>query len=144
MLDKIEFRIAKDLANRHFYPFAQNNYINIFRSFSHFPVNLKDIGLKAEGSTITYMALVVLRCKENHKKDFSDLFNTVFTKIKNEDAKNITRDLTVETFLGCLIYFYHPSQLRSRLSAINIKTFMDPKYEYEYNLKKKTVLLYAI
>ncbi|MFC2088897.1 hypothetical protein ACFLSX_04785 [Calditrichota bacterium] len=144
MLDKIEFRIAKDLADRHFYPFAQNNYISIFRSFSHFPLNLKDVGITADGTTITYIALVVFRCKEQKKNEFSDFFNSILTKMKNEDAKDINRDITVETFLGCLLYYYHPAQLRNKLSSINIKNFMDEKHIYEYNLKKKTILLYAI
>jgi len=60
MLDKIEYHIARNLADRHNYPFAQNIYISIFKSFSHFPIKLKDIGIYNEGNTITFMALVVL------------------------------------------------------------------------------------
>ena len=80
MLDRLEYKIAKDLADHHFYPFAEHNYLKCFNAFSYFPVNFKDIGINEEGKTITYIALVVYFCFKNRKKSFEETYHSVLEK----------------------------------------------------------------
>lgn len=144
MLDKIEYSIANRLAERHFYPYGQNNYINIFRKFSHFPIKLEDINLKGEGSTITFMALVVHKCFEQKHDEFMEFYQGVHDVLQNQAAKYFPQDIVVETLLGCILYYYHPTQIKSKISTLQINKYIDESHLYEFNFKKETVLMYAI
>ncbi len=144
MLDKIEYRIANRLAGRHFYPYGQDNYINIFRKFSHFPLKLSDINLRGEGSTITFIALVIHKCFDQKHEEFIDFYNGVQNVMNEQVAKYCTQDITVETLLGCIIYYYHPAQTRNRLSTINLTIYFDESHMYEFNLKKENILMYTV
>ena len=144
MLDKLEHKIAKDLADHHFYPFAEHNYLNCFNAFSYFPVNFKDIGINEEGKTVTYLALVVYFCFRNRKSSFEETFQVVLEKLKNLAQPFISQDIMVETFLGCILYYYHPSDLRNKISSINTSKIFNKEQKNEYELKKKTILIYSI
>ena len=144
MLDRIEYRIANKLAEHHNYPYAQNIYINIFSRFSHFPLKLHDIGIKGEGNTITFMALVVLSCFDHKTKTFPDLYSAVLQKLKKQAASFFPQDIVVETFLGCILYYYHPANIKNILSTIEVSSIFNPKELYEYELKKKTILLFMV
>jgi len=144
MLDKLEHKIAKELADHHFYPFAEHNYLNCFNAFSYFPVNFKDIGIKEEGKTVTYLALVVYYCFKNRKSSFEETYNTVLEKLKKEAQPFISQDIVVETFLGSILYYFHPSDLKSKLASINTSKIFNEEQNDEYELKKKTILIYSI
>ncbi len=144
MLDKIEYRIANRLAERHFYPYGQDNYINIFRKFSHFPLKLEDINLKGEGTTITFIALVIHICFDQKYNEFIDFHKSVQNVLNSQAAKFCTQDITVETLLGCILYYYHPAQIRNRLSTINLTNYFDESHMYEFNFKKETILMYTV
>ena len=77
MIDKIEKQIAYRLALQHNYPYAQEIYLNIFKKFSHFPLNLSDINIKDEGDTITFLALVVYKCFKLKHMPFLDLYKYI-------------------------------------------------------------------
>jgi len=144
MLDQIEYKIAKKLSEFHHYPFAQNNYINIFKAFSHFPLKLSDVGVNSEGKTITFMSLVVLRCFEKDKQDFPSFFQNLLKLMKQQAAPFFPQDITVETYLGCVLFYYHPSQIRNALSIKNMKTDFNDKQLYEFDFKKKTILIFTL
>jgi hypothetical protein len=144
MLDKLEYRIAKELADHHFYPFAEHNYLNIFNAFSYFPINFKDIGINEEGKTVTYLALVVYNCFKNRKNNFNETYQAVLVELKKIAQPHFPQDIVVETFLGCFLYYFHPSDLKSKLSAINTTSIFNKDQQYEFDIKKKTILLYSI
>ena len=144
MLDKLEYKIAKDLADHHFYPFAEHNYLNCFNAFSYFPINFKDIGINGEGKTVTYLALVVYFCFNNRKNSLEETYQVVLEKLKNLAQPFIPQDIVVETFLGCILYYFHPSDLKSKLASIDISKIFDTKQKKEYDLKKKTILIYSV
>ena len=144
MLDKLEYKIAKDLADHHLYPFAEHNYLSCFNAFSYFPVNFKDIGINEEGNTVTYLALVVHYCFKNRKSSFEETYQSILEKLKKEAQPFISQDIVVETFLGCILYFFHPSDLKSKISAINTAKLFNVEQQNEYELKKKTILIYSI
>jgi len=145
MLDKIEYHIARNLADRHNYPFAQNIYISIFKSFSHFPIKLKDIGIYNEGNTITFMALVVLKCLGREKNGFLDLYNDILQQLKLNVEQYFPQDIDVETFLGCALYYYHPVNIKNDLSSVDmLEKIFDEKQMYEYEMKKKTILMFTV
>lgn len=144
MLDQIENQIAYQLAQKHNYPFSQNIYINIFRSFSHFPITMSDIGLEGMGKTITYMALVVLKCYEIEGHTLPELFQKVLKELKPLVESYYPQDCTVETFLGAALFFSHPSSIKSDLGDKDVKIMFTEEQLYEFELKKKTIYINTI
>ena len=144
MLDQIEYRIANNLAEHHFYPYGQEIYINIFKKFSHFPFRLKDLDMKGEGKTITYMAFVILHCFEHEKTDFLEFYKKILNELKNSPVAKLRHNLAVETYLSCLLYYYHPIDIKNILSSIQVDDIFNDKERYEYEIKKKTILLYTV
>jgi hypothetical protein len=144
MLDIIEYTIAEDLAEHHHYPYGKEIYVNIFRNFSHFPLNMKDLGILGRGTTITYMALVVRHCFGREKIDFFDFYKNILQELKESLVAKFKYNLAVETFLGCTLYYYHPVDIKNFLSSIQVVDIFSSKERYEFEIKKKTVLLYTI
>ena len=144
MLDKLEYRISKKLADHHFYPFAEHNYLNIFNAFSYFPINFKNIGINEEGKTVTFLALVVYYCFKNRKNNFNETYQAVLKELKEIAQPYFSQDIVVETFLGCVLYYFHPSDLKSKLSSIDASKIFNKDQKYEYDIKKKTILIYSI
>lgn len=144
MLDKIERRIARELADHHNYPYGQEIYTSIFKAFSYFPLSLKQMRITGEGQTIIFLAMVVLNCLEFREKDIFKRYHTLLERYKKTVVPIYPQDISVETFLGCLLYTYHPVDLRSAFASIDITPIFDKKQQYEYDLKKKTILIYAI
>ena len=144
MLDQIESTIALKLADRHLYPYASNIYTNIFRAFSHFPLSLEDLEINDSGKTITYLALVIKTCQENHSTSFMELFDYILILMAEKAEPYLIQNLKVETFLGCVLYFYHPSQIKNALQSIGVEKIFSSEEMSEYKLKKETILIYAI
>jgi hypothetical protein len=144
VLDLIEYRIAARLSEIHFYPFARDIYINIFRHFSHFPINLTDLSIKGDGKTITFMAYVTLVCMETPKEEFKEFYKKILEKIQVRVQPYFPYNIKVETFLGCLIYYYHPVEIRNTLASIHVGEWFDENEQYEFDLKKKTLLIDVI
>ncbi|MCK4559862.1 MAG: hypothetical protein KAV45_08775 [Calditrichia bacterium] len=144
MLDKIDYRIARNLAENHHYPYAREIYINIFKNFSHFPLKLQDLGIQDQGTTITYMALVIWRCFDHGKTDFSKFYKKILQELKESPVSKMRYNLAVETYLGCVLYYYHPVNIKNILSTMEVDDIFNDKERYEYEIKKKTVLLYTI
>ena len=144
MLDKIESRIANQLAEHHLYPFARNIYCDIFRAFSQFPLKLADIGMEGEGKTITFLALVIHECSQAKNPNFDKLFQGILANLQKKAARFFPHDITVETLLGCTLYYYHPSRLRNVLSSQAIENHLNELQQYEYEIKKNTILLYVV
>jgi hypothetical protein len=144
MLDKIEYKIARNLAENHHYPYAREIYINIFKNFSHFPLVLQDLGIQDQGTTITYMALVIWRCFDHGKTDFSKFYKKILQELKESPVAKMRYNLAVETYLGCVLYYYHPVNIKNILSTMEVDDIFNDKERYEYEIKKKTVLLYII
>ena len=144
MLDKIENTIAENLAERHLYPYGREIYVNIFKHFSHFPLNLKDLELKGEGTTITYMALVIRHCFDKEKIEFITFYKKILQDLKDSSVAKFRYNLAVETFLGCVLYYYHPVNIKNLLSSFQVGDIFNSKERYEFEIKKKTILLYAI
>ncbi len=144
MLDKIDYKIAKELSEYHLYPYAQDIYLNIFKHFSHFPLKLKDIGVEGVGTTITFIALVILRCLGNHGNDLLILYEEILGELKKSIAPNFPQNISVETFLGCLLFYYHPADIKNILSTDELDKIFDEKERYEYEIKKKTILMFIV
>ena len=144
MLDQIEHQIANRLAQKHNYPYAQNIYINIFRSFSHFPIMMADIGMNGPGDTITYLALVVYKCFEENEISSINLYQKILKQLKPLVTHLFPQDCTVETFLGTILFFFHPSGIKNQLGKKEIQELFDDKQLYEFHLKKKTILINII
>ena len=144
MLDQIEDRIAKDLAEHHHYPFGREIYIDIFKNFSHFPISLQDLNIKDQGTTITYLALVILHCFDHERTEFLSFYKKILKELKESPVAKIRYNLAVETYLGCVLYHYHPVDIKNILSAVQVDDIFNDKERYEYEIKKKTVLLYTI
>lgn len=144
MLDQIESEIARKLADRHLYPYAVNIYLEVFSAFSHFPLRLDDMEMEASGETVTFLALVVKTCQENHNSSFMELFERVFVLMSEKARPFLIQKLRVETFLGCVLYFYHPSQIKNALQSIGVEQIFNEEEMYEYNFKKQTMLMNAI
>lgn len=144
MLDKIEYRIAKKLSEYHFYPYGQDIYVGIFRNFSHFPLNLKDIDMDGEGKTITFLALVVHTCMLNQKEELFSFYYKILNILKEKAAAYLQQNITVETLLGCILYYYHPVEIKNVLSTLDVSDIFDDNEIYEYELKKNTILIYTI
>ena len=144
VIDQIEYRIARELADHHSYPFAQNIYSAIFKAFSHFPLKLAHLEIKGPGKTITYIALVVKACLENRNTSFIHLFEEVLAKLDKELSPLMVQEPKIETYLGCILYFYHPTQIKNAFTKINVKSMFNAKELYEYEIKKNTVLLHVV
>ena len=144
MLDKIDYKIAKELSEYHLYPYAQDIYLNIFKHFSHFPLNLRDIRIEGEGTTITFMALVILHCLGNHRNDFPEQYDKLLREFKNSIAPYFPQNISVETFLGCLLFYYHPVDIKNTLSTVNVDKIFDKNEQYEYEIKKETILIFMV
>ena len=144
MLDKIEYGIARKLSERHHYPYGQEIYMGIFRNFSHFPLKMEDLGIKGEGTTITFLALVILRCFSYPSNNLFELYKSILDELNQSAAPHFPQDITVETFLGCILYFYHPVEIKNILNSIEIEGIFDEKQIYEFELKKQTILMFSI
>jgi len=144
MLDQAENHIAHLLAEHHHYPYGHDIFIKIFRDFSHFPLSLKVIDTDLPGESVTYLAIVVYECINHNATNFLDLFEKVLQKFNNVAAKYLPQDITVETFLGCLMYYYHPTNIRSALLTMDVNLILKPEYIYEYEFKKRTILIHMI
>lgn len=144
MLDKIEYRIAKQLSEYHLYPYGQDIYISIFRNFSHFPIKLEEIGISGEGKTITFLALVVDTCMLYKKEGFIKFYHKILKHLKEKNVTYFERSFNVETLLGCVLYYYHPVNIKAFLSSLNVDDIFNEKEKYEYELKKNTILIYTI
>jgi len=144
MLDKIEYRVAAKLAEYHLYPYGREIYINIFRKFSHFPLRLKDLEIKGDGLTITFMAFVTLFCLDRKKGDFLPFYKKILTELEPILQRFFPYDISVETYLGCILFYYHPVEVKNVLASLHVDAIFDEKQQYEYELKKKTLLIHAI
>ncbi len=144
MLDKIDYKIAKELSEYHMYPYSQDIYLNIFKHFSHFPLKLRDIGIEGEGTTITFMALVILRCLNNHGNDLPEQYEKILREFKLSVAPYFPQNISVEIFLGCLLFYYHPVDVKNTLSTVEADKIFDKNEQYEYELKKKTILMFVV
>jgi hypothetical protein len=141
MLDQIESQIAYRLSQKHNYPFSQNIYQNIFRSFSHFPLQLSEIGLTGPGKTITYMALVVYKCFETDGVTLINLYQNVLEELQPLVQPFYPQDCTVETLLGTSLFYSHPSSINNDLCQKEITDLFNDKQLYEFQLKIKTISL---
>lgn len=144
MIDLMDFRVAHALSEHHLYPFAENIYVKIFRSFSHFPLPLSDLKLEGEGHTITLIALVVLNSLKLHCSSFSELYPKMLGWTKEEAQPIFPQDTTVETCIGCMLYLYHPADLHDAMAMFDPENIFNQKQMYEYEFKKKTVLMNAV
>jgi len=144
MIDQADYRVAKRLAERHFYPYAENIYNNIFTAFSHFPLSINKIGVGLEGKTVTLMALCVHFCFDANNKKFDMLFEEELDKLKSLTANLHPQDITVDVLLGCFLYYYHPSEIRNQLSSYPLEQRLTPKQQYEFELKKKTFYIHIV
>ncbi len=144
MLDKIEYRVAAKLAEYHLYPYGREIYIHIFRKFSHFPLRLEDLGIKGDGLTITFMAYVTLFCFDKNKENFLPFYKRIVSELEPVIHSIFPYNISVETFLGCVLYYYHPVDIKNVLSSIEVNAIFDEKEQYEFQLKKKTLLIHAI
>jgi hypothetical protein len=144
MVDKIDYKIAKELSEYHMYPYAQDIYLNIFKHFSHFPLKLNDIGIEGEGTSITFMAMVILRCLDDHGNDLAEQYEKILREYKHIVAPYFPQNISVETFLGCLLFYYHPVDIKNTLSTVDVDKIFDKKEQYEYELKKKTILMFVV
>jgi hypothetical protein len=144
MLDLIEYRIAANLSERHLYPYSRDIYINIFRHFSHFPIRLADLGVRGDGQTITFLAYVVMICLERKPKQFLSSYQDLVNDLQLKVKPFFPFPIAVETFLGCMLYFHHPVDIRNALSSFDTATLFNAKEKYEYDLKKNTILIHAI
>ena len=144
MLDQIEIQIAKQLADHHNYPYGQEIYTSIFKAFSYFPLKLTDINLTGPGETITFLSLIVKDCFETKTVDIFSQYDFLLRKYAKTVAPLYPQDIAVETFLGCALYYYHPIQLRTTFTYLDTTVIFDKRQQYEYELKRKTILIYAI
>jgi hypothetical protein len=100
--------------------------------------------MRKEGKTITFLALVISECFKQEKSDFQSFYKNVLNTLKNSPVAKLRPNLSVETFLGCILYYYHPVDIKNMLSSVQIDDIFNDKEKYEYEIKKKTVLLYAL
>ena len=144
MLDKIEYQIAGKLAEHHLYPYGREIYINIFRKFSHFPLKLKDLGIAGDGKTITFMAYVIVFCFDSKKEKFLPFYKSILSQLEPQIRTLFPYNIAVETFLGCVLYYYHPVDVKNVLTTFQARSIFNDKQIYEYKLKKNTLLIHAI
>jgi len=144
MIDQADLQVAHQLAERHMYPYAKDIYQSIFKRFSHFPVSLKDVNVKISGTTITVIAWAVLLSFQTRHSDFAELNERVNTALKEKIPPYFPQDPTIDILFGCLLYYYHPSQVRNALSMLDIHHLLDSQQRYEFQLKKRTLYIYII
>jgi hypothetical protein len=144
MLDSLDYTVSKKLADRHLYPFAQQIYADIFKSFSHFPVDLHNLGISGKGKTVTFLAYVIFSCFERSYPSFQLLYQNIVKKMQSEVKTILVQDINVETLLGCILYYYHPSMVKNALARNDIITMLSEHEKYEYELKKDTILLHIL
>ena len=144
MLDRIEYRIAEKLSENHLYPYGREIYINIFRHFSHFPIQMADLGVKGPGETITFLAYVVFLCLKRKNDGIIPFYRQMLKEIRPNVSACFPFNITVETFLGCILYRYHPIELRSIFSTLDVNQLFTTKEKYEYELKKNTILIHVV
>lgn len=144
MLDTADHQVAKKLADRHLYPFALNTYINIFRHFSHFPIPQTKSGAGLSGKTVTVIALAAHSCFNHRGKDFPKLFEAVRQELEPAAAPYFPQDIGIDTLLGCLLYYYHPSEVSGAVQSVHKKISLHEKQLYELNFKKHTFLKLCI
>jgi hypothetical protein len=143
MLDIIEYRIAARLSEHYLYPYAREIYINIFRNFSHFPIRLKDLGINDQGTTITFLAYVVMVCLDQRRDEFLPFYKNILKKLKSQVKPYFPYNIKVETILGCILYYYHPAEIKSALASVDLDGLFNAKEKYEYELKKNTILIHV-
>ena len=144
MLDQIEYNIARKLSEKHLYPYALDIYINIFKHFSHFPLNLKDVNVQGPGRTITFISLVVLKCFEIRANQFDALYQEIRTELQGQASPFFHENIAVETYLGCMLYYYHPTDIRNRFAETKADHLFDADQRYEFNLKRNTILIFTL
>jgi hypothetical protein len=144
MIDQADQEIARQLAEHHMYPYAKDIYQAIFKSFSHFPISKKDIDLRIAGETITVMAWAALLSFQTDHTDFEDLHRRINAAIKEKIPPYFPQDPMIDILFGCLLYQYHPSQVRNALSILNIHEILDSQQRYEFELKKRTLYIHIL
>ena len=144
MIDILDNEIAQRLAEKHNYPYAKDIYLNIFKKFSHFPIYLNELEIEQKGNTVSFIALVVLSCFSQKKTRNSDMYITILEQLKETVQPIFPQDITVETYLGVVLYLHNPINIRNELTRVDTNILFDSKQKYEYELKKKTILLYAL
>jgi hypothetical protein len=144
MIDELDNQIAQRLTEKHNYPYAKNIYVNIFKKFSHFPIKLSDLNLVGAGNTISFIALVVLRCFNYGSARDSNLYENILKQLKEQVQPLFPQDITVETYLGTILFLHNPINIKNELTRVDTNKLFDSNQKYEYELKKKTILLYAL
>ena len=144
MIDIIDNHIAHRLAEKHNYPYAENIYVNIFKKFSHFPLKLSDLNIDGKGEFISFIALVVLKCFDYRQTKTGNIYQDILRQLKEEVQLLFPQDITVETFLGTVLFLHNPVNIKNELAHVDTELLFDSKQKYEYELKKKTILLYAL
>ena len=142
MIDQADLEVARQLAERHMYPYAKDIYQSIFKRFSHFPVGLKDIQLKISGAMITVIAWAALLSFRTKYSDFEELNDRVHTAIKEKIPPYFPQNPIIDILFGCMLYYYHASQGRNALSMLDINKMFDSQQRYEFQLKKRTLYIY--
>jgi hypothetical protein len=144
MLDQADQDVARQLAERHLYPYARDIYQSVFKRFSHFPIGLKDINIKAAGKTITVMAWAVRVSFQTQHANFNELFERVYAGLKEKIPPYFPQDPVIDILIGCILYYYHPSHVRNALSMLPIDKMLDSHQRYEFQLKKGTLYIHVI
>ena len=136
--------VCSTLSEHHHYPYGREIYVNIFRYFSHFPLRLEDLNIHGDGETITLMAYVSLYCLERRKENFIPFYKKILTDLHPKITPFFPFNISVETFLGCILFFYHPVEIKNTLNSFETDPLFNDKEKYEFELKKRTVLIHAI
>jgi len=144
MIDVLDNEIAQQLAEKHNYPYAKNIYVDIFKKFSHFPIKLRELDIEEKGTTISFIALVIRTCFSQRKIKDINLYETILKQLKESVQPIFPQDITVETYLGIILYLHNPINIKNELTRVDANALFDSKQKYEYELKKKTILLYSL
>jgi hypothetical protein len=72
------------------------------------------------------------------------MYITILEQLKETVQPIFPQDITVETYLGVVLYLHNPINIRNELTRVDTNILFDSKQKYEYELKKKTILLYAL
>jgi len=65
-------------------------------------------------------------------------------KIQEKVAACFPFNTSVEILLGCILYQYHPIQLKTIFYSFNVDQLFNAKEKYEYELKKNTILIHTV
>ena len=144
MIDQMDKTVARQLAERHLYPYSQNIYQSIFKYFSHFPVDLQDINIKGQGVSITVMAWSILSALQMRFRPFEILNTEIYAHIRSNIPAYFPQDPIIDVFFGSILFQYHPAQVKNALSLINAENRFDSRQLYEYELKKRTLFIYIV